>query len=134
MRLRYAIGGIAVAALLALPSGAAAKGGGSQVDRAAAQACAQERKDIGRTAFRKKYGEHRTMRACIRRNRSRAWAAINQASQDCQDELDEIGAEAFDDEWESDDGAGDAFTECVSWSVDEILDPSDDVPDDEEDF
>jgi hypothetical protein len=133
MRLRYAIGGIAVAALLALPSGAAAKGGGSQADRTAAQACAQERKDIGRTAFRKKYGEHQTTRACIRRNRSRARAAINQANQDCQDELDEIGAEAFDDEWASDDGAGDAFSECVSWSVDEILNPSDDS-DDEEDF
>ncbi len=42
MKLRYAIGGIAAAALLALPAGAAASQGG-QVTSLTAQQCAQEK-------------------------------------------------------------------------------------------
>ena len=63
MKLRYAIGGIAAAALLALPAGAAASQGG-QVTSLTAQQCAQEKADIGKRAFHKRYGPRHAMRVC----------------------------------------------------------------------
>jgi hypothetical protein len=54
VRLRYAIGGILVAAVLALPASAAA-GQGAKVSSLAAQQCARERADVGKRAFRKQF-------------------------------------------------------------------------------
>ena len=50
VRVRYAIGGIAAAALIALPASASAShggNGGGQVNGLAAQQCAQEKANIG---------------------------------------------------------------------------------------
>jgi hypothetical protein len=130
MRVRYAIGGIAAAALIALPASAAANQTG-QVDGLAAQQCAQEKADIGKRAFRKKYGDKRTMRACARRTRSQVVAATGTANTDCQDELDQNGPAEFigdygDDETSSIDAA---MAECVAEDVDQILNPDDYVDD-----
>jgi hypothetical protein len=53
VRARYAIGGILVAALLALRASEAA-GQGRQVATLAGQQCAQERADLGKRVFRKR--------------------------------------------------------------------------------
>src|SRR5439155_23276360 len=89
VRVRYAIGGMIAAALIALPAGAAAKQQGGQVEGLAAQQCAQEKADIGKKAFRKRYGVKRSMRACTRRVRPQVVAAAGTATQDCQAELTE---------------------------------------------
>jgi hypothetical protein len=128
MRFRSAIGGLAVVALLALPSGAAAKQGRS-VDGLAAQQCAQERHDVGRKAFSKKYGRA-GMKACIRRTRAAVVSATNQANQACQAELAQEGQAAFNDEYGSDPSGSDAFEECVAEGVDSSLNPGDDTTDD----
>jgi hypothetical protein len=119
------VASIAVAALLVMPPGAAAKQGTSQLDKAAAQQCAQERHAIGRRAFDRKYGTKRRMRACIRRNRVRVRSALQAAGSSCQEELSEMGLAAFIDEYgdEPTDPLSLAFDECVAEGIDEILDP-----------
>ena len=126
MKLRYAIGGIAAAALLALPAGAAASQGG-QVTSLTAQQCAQEKADIGRRAFHKRYGARHAMRACARRTRPQVTAALGTASSDCQDELAQSGAADFIDYYgeDSTDTVEDAMTECIAEDADQILNPED---------
>jgi hypothetical protein len=77
---RYLVVPLAAVLLAVLPASAAGKAGGKSVDRLAAQACAKERQQIGKAAFRKKYGERATSRACVRRTRSRVKAALRDAS------------------------------------------------------
>ena len=127
MKVRYAIGGIAIGALLAVPSGAAAAGG--QVQQLSAQQCARERADIGKTAFRKKYGDKHQMRACVKRTRGKVRSALSQAGQDCQDELTQNGLPQFIDDYGSDDTGSDAMEECVAEDSDSILNPGDYVDD-----
>jgi hypothetical protein len=133
VRVRYAIGGIAAAALIALPAGAAAKQGG-QVESLAAQQCNQERADIGKRAFLKKYGPKHTMRACVKRTRPRVTAVMGTAAGDCQDELAESGTAEFIDDYGDDatDSIDNAMDECIAEDVDLILNP-DDYFDDEDD-
>jgi hypothetical protein len=130
VKVRYAIGGIAAAALLALPAGAAAAGGG-QVTSLTAQQCAQEKAAIGKKAFRKRYGVKHPMRACAKRTKAQAAAALNTANSDCQDELAENGVADFIDEYGDDatDTVDNAMAECVAEDVDEILNPDDYVDD-----
>lgn len=134
VRVRYAIGGILAAAVLALPASAPA-GQGGQVSSLAAQQCAQERAEIGKKAFHKRYGQKRTMRACARRYRGRVAAALATATQDCQAELSEIGDADFIDEYgdEPTDSVEYAMSECVAEDVDEILNPEDYVDDETDD-
>ena len=126
VKVRYAFGGILVAALLALPASVAA-GQGGQVSSLAAQQCAQERAAMGKKAFRKKYGAKHTMRGCARRTRTQVVAAVQTADQGCQDELAAIGATYFVDEYGDDptDTVDYAMAECVAEGVDEILNPDD---------
>jgi hypothetical protein len=130
VRVRYAIGGIAAAALIALPASAAAKQGG-QVESLAAQQCNQERADIGKRAFLKKYGAKHTTRACAKRTRPQVNAAMGTAAADCQDELTENGAAEFIDDYGDDptDSIDSAMSECVAEDVDVILNPDDYVDD-----
>jgi hypothetical protein len=130
VRVRYAIGGIVAVALIALPASAAAQQGG-QVNGLAAQQCAQEKADIGKKAFRKKYGAKRTMRACTKRTVPQVAAATRTANQDCQDELaGEDPAEFIDDYGEdATDSIDNAMAECVAEDVDQILNPDDYVDD-----
>jgi hypothetical protein len=132
VKARYAIGGILVAALLALPASAAAMQGG-QVSSLAAQQCAQERASIGKKPFRKRYGAKRAMRACVKRHRGQVATAVSRATQDCQAELTEMGVagliEAYGDE--PTDSLEYAMSECVLWGVDELLNPEDYVDDEE---
>jgi hypothetical protein len=134
VKLRYAIGGIAAAALLALPAGAAASQGG-QVTSLAAQQCAQEKADIGKKAFRKRYGAKHTMRNCAKRTKGQVTAALGTANSDCQDELAENGLTDFIDDYGEDatDTLDNAMAECIDEAVDEILNPDDYVDDEEED-
>ena len=128
MKLRYASGGIFVAAitagLLLLPAGAAA-GQGGQVSSLAAQQCAQERATIGKKAFRKKYGAKRTMKSCVKHTRSQVVAALPSANSDCQAELAEIGTDEFIFDYGEDETSSlaDAMSECVAEDVDGILNP-----------
>jgi hypothetical protein len=135
VKLRYAIGGIAAAAvLIALPANAAASGGG-QVVGLTAQQCSQERADLGRKAFRKRYGARHTMRACVKRTRPQVLAAVGTASSDCQDELAGIGSAGFIDEYGEDetDSLDNAMTECIAEDIDETLNPDDYVDDGSDD-
>ncbi|MFL5907956.1 MAG: hypothetical protein ACJ75Z_10230 [Solirubrobacterales bacterium] len=124
MKLRYASGGILVAALVLLPSGAAARHN-SPIDGLSAQACAHERAAIGKKAFSKKYGAKHTMRTCARKNRSLVQAAIRVANEDCQDELTQVGDATFIDEYGDDatDTVENSMAECVAEGVDEALNP-----------
>jgi hypothetical protein len=133
VRVRYAIGGILVAGLFAFSAGPAAAQGG-QVASLAHQQCAQERADIGKRAFRKRYGAKHTVRACAKRHRSQVATALATAAEDCQAELSDIGPGDFVDEWgdEPTDSVDYAMSECVAEDVDEILNPQDYV-DDEDD-
>jgi hypothetical protein len=129
------------AVVLALPAGAAAKGGGSlkqggQVNGVAAQQCAQERSDLGKRTFRKKYGaKHRNadlhqatprtgrLGAARSQRRLPAGAGTDRAL----DFLDLYGEDATD-------SLESALSECVAEAVDELLHPGDygdDEPEDE---
>jgi hypothetical protein len=134
MKVRYAIGGIAAAALLALPAGAAASQGG-QPNAVAAQLCTQERADIGKKAFRKRYGAKHTMRACLKQTRPEVVAAMAAANSDCQDELAANGATEFIDDYGEDatDTVDNAMAECIAEDTDEILNPEDYVGEGEDD-
>lgn len=126
MNVRYAIGGIAVAALLALPAGAAASPGG-QVTSLTAQQCAHERAVIGKKAFRKRYGAKHPMRACAKKNKAQVAVVLGTANSDCQDELAEIGTADFIDEYGADetDTLDNAMAECVAEDTSEMLNPDD---------
>jgi hypothetical protein len=130
VKVRYAIGGIAAAALLALPAGAAASQGG-QVASLSAQQCNQERADVGKKAFRKRYGAKHTMRACVKRTRPQVVAAVGTASSDCQEELAQSGVTEFIDDYGEDatDTLDNAMAECLAEDADEILNPEDYVDD-----
>jgi hypothetical protein len=127
---RYAIGGILIACLLALPASAAA-GQGGQISALAAQQCSQERAEIGKRAFRKRYGAKRAMRSCVKRHRGQVAAAVSSAGQECQAELAELGVAGFVEEWgdEPTDSLDYAMAECIDIGVDQILNPEDWVDD-----
>jgi hypothetical protein len=135
VKARYASGGILVAALLALPASAAA-GQGGQVSSVAAQQCAQQRADIGKRAFRKRYGAKHTMRNCIKRSRAKATSTLTSAAQECQQELAQVGPAEFilDYAWDED-TVENAMSECIADTIGELLAPSnDDESDDDEDL
>jgi hypothetical protein len=120
------------AILLALPAGAAAKGSGSikqggQVNGVAAQQCAQERSDLGKRAFRKKYGAKHAMRTCVKRHRAQVASVLPTASDACQQELAQTGPLDFLDLYGEDatDSLESALSECVAEAVDELLHPED---------
>jgi PD-(D/E)XK endonuclease len=110
-----------VIGLLAIPALATAKGGGKSIDMVAARACAKERHQIGKPAFRKKYGARATMRACVRRTRGMARNAQNKAVRDCLAGLQANPAE-FAEDYGDENGAG-AFEECVAEATESQLDP-----------
>lgn len=125
---RHLLVALAATVLLAMPASAAAKAGGKSVDRLAAHACAQERQQIGKAAFRKKYGERATTRACVRRTRNRVKAALRDASDQCLAELAESGAAEFAEEYGTDESGSDPFAECIDETAELILEPDEDDP------
>ena len=132
MRARYAIGGILVAALLGFPTSAVA-GQGGQVASVAAQQCAQRKADIGKKAFRKRYGAKHTMRNCVKRTRPKVAAAVTSATEGCQQELAQNGQAQFilDYAWDED-TVDNAMSECIDLALDDLLAP-DESGDDESD-
>jgi hypothetical protein len=134
VKFRYAIGGIAAVALLALPAGSAASPGG-QVPSLTAQQCSQERAAIGKKAFRKRFGARHSMRSCARRTKPQVAAALNTANSDCQEELAQNGVAQFIDDYGEDatDTVDDAMAECVAEDADQILNPGDYVDDGSDD-
>jgi hypothetical protein len=136
VRAGYLIAAIVVGALVAVPASASAKPhghGGGQAAGLAAQQCAQEKGDIGKKAFRKKYGARNTTRSCIRRTQPQVAAAIPIATRDCQDELTSFGTDVFVAVYGDDvtTPLDVAMAECVAEGVDSILNP-DDGSDDED--
>lgn len=133
VRARYAIGGILVAALLGFPTSAVA-GQGGQVASLAAQQCAQRKADIGKKAFRKRYGAKHTMRNCIRRNRAKAESTLTSAAEECEQELAENGPAEFILDYAFDeDTVENAMSECIADTVDETIDLGDIGEDDSDD-
>jgi hypothetical protein len=134
VRVRYAIGGIAAAALIALPATAAAASGG-QVASLAAQQCSRERAVLGRKAFRKRYGSRRAMRSCLKRTRPQVASALDTANADCQEELALIGPVEFVDEFGLDPSAtvDDAMAECIAENLHPYDYGDDDISDDSSD-
>jgi hypothetical protein len=132
VKVRYAVAGMIAAVLLATPAVAEAKRGGA-VAAMAGQQCAQERADVGRKAFRKRYGAKHTMRNCIKRTRPRIAAAVTSATDGCQQELVQDGPDQFILDWAWDeDTVENAMSECIDQAVDDLL-ATDDSGDDESD-
>jgi hypothetical protein len=133
VRARYAMGGILVAPLLACPASAVA-GQGGQVASVAAQQCAQRKADIGKKAFRKRYGAKHTTRNCIRRNRAKAASTLSSAAEECEQELAEVGSAEFILDYAfEEDTVENAMSECIADTVDETLDLGDIGDDDSDD-
>jgi hypothetical protein len=128
---RHLVVAVAAILVLALPASAAAKAGGKSVDRRAAQACAKERKQIGKSAFLRKYGEKAPARACVRRTRIRVRAALRAAEDECLAELAEIGPLEFAEDYGTDETGSDALAACVEETAELLLDPEDDSGEDE---
>jgi hypothetical protein len=126
-RIGWTTAALVLVALLGMPSAGAAKQRGKSADKLATATCAQERKQVGRSAFAKKYGERRAMRSCIRRARGKVKAAVTQATSACEQELAVLGWSQFVDTYGSDETGADAFAECVADEVDEVLDPAAEV-------
>jgi hypothetical protein len=126
-RIGWTTTALVLIALLMIPSAGAAKGVGKSSDTLAAAACAKERKQIGRAAFTKEYGERRAMRVCVRRSRGKVKAAVTQATTACEQELAVLGWLEFVYLYGSDETGADAFAECVADEVDEALDPAAEV-------
>jgi hypothetical protein len=122
-RPRHLVVALAATALLAMPVSAPAKAAEKSVDRLSTQACAKERKQLGKSAFLKKYGERAPARACHRRARNRAKAALRNASNECLAELAEIGPAEFAEDYGTDETGSDAYEECVELTASANLDP-----------
>jgi hypothetical protein len=132
-RTRHLVVALAAILVMVLPASAAAKAGGKPIDRRAAQACAKERKQIGRSAFLKKYGNRQPARACVRRTRNRVRAALHAAESECLAELAEIGPTEFAEDYGSDETGSDALEQCINETLGLYLDPDDgDEEEDEE--
>ncbi len=110
----------ALLGLLVLPGAAtaqptAAASAANLVNALAADACAAEKAEIGKRAFRKRYGAKKPMRACVKRAKPDARNAVGEATDECLTELEEYGSEEFYAEWET-------FSACVedyaAWIMD----------------
>jgi hypothetical protein len=124
----------ALLGLLALPGGVAAgptatASGANLVNALATDACAAEKSDIGKKAFKKRYGAKKGMKACVKRNKADARAAVTEATDECLWELEEYGDEEFYGEWGT-------FSACVedyaAWIMDGGGFEEDDEGDEEE--
>ncbi|MGZ5335522.1 MAG: hypothetical protein ACXWZ6_08790 [Solirubrobacterales bacterium] len=122
----------ALGAALVAPGPAAASDG--LVRALAASECSELKQDLGRKAFRKRFGR-KPMRACVKRGRPAARRAVAAATTECRAELDGWGLDLFLEDWSS-------FEECVAsyaqWALDGGLaddegDEGDGDPEDDED-
>jgi hypothetical protein len=114
-RLTVLAGLCALIAALVLPSAASANS--TQVQKMTTVYCKSQKKQLGKKGFAKRYGRKAPMKACMKKQRQAVAAAYQQATADCQAELDEFGEADFYDEWES-------FDECVQWYAEDYLNPS----------
>lgn len=80
--------------------------------RAAHKTCQEERADLGREAFREKYGQQ-AMRNCVRATLPEA----RNASRACRAEREALGAEAFNALYGTNRNDRNAFGKCVSGIV-----------------
>jgi hypothetical protein len=89
------------------------------------------RAQIGKKAFRKKYGAKHPMRTCIKRNFTQVADAAGTAGESCQTELSLEGVLEFVGTYGDDptDSLEYAMAECVAEAVDEILNPDTGVED-----
>ena len=99
-----AIGLLAAPQALAGPRGLALK--------AAKAECRAELSELGRAAFREKYGRH-PARSCMRANMPEAVSAVKNASQECRAER-EADPDAFRAQYGTNENKRNAFGKCVS--------------------
>ena len=88
--------------------------------RTAARRCREERRTLGKEAFRAKYGDEKgrkAMRNCKREELPEARADARNASQECRAERSELGAEAFREKYGTNRNKRNAFGKCVSGKV-----------------
>jgi hypothetical protein len=121
----------ALTGLLALPGAAvaaptASASASSLVTTLATDACVAEKSEIGKKAFKKRYGAKKGMKACVKKAKPQARQAITEATDECIWELEEYGDEEFYYEWDS-------FTACVEDYAAWIMDGGGFEDDDEED-
>lgn len=95
----------ATAALaLAVPASASAstnaKTASTNAKKIAARSCKVQQRNLGKTRFERKYGNH-AMRSCIQKSRRPASEAIASATSDCDEELALYGPAEFLEEYES---------------------------------
>lgn len=76
--------------------------------RLALKQCRAERADIGKQAFREKYGKH-AMRKCVRAARPAIREQIKAAATTCRSEREDIGGKAFREKY----GRHHALRKCV---------------------
>jgi hypothetical protein len=119
---------VAAPAIGAPPEGKALKGKEQSTEakakNVAKRACQTERREIGREAFREKYGNElgngkfrRAMRNCKRANGTPLRAAAQEAISDCRTERDAIGIEAFREKYGTNTRGNNAFGKCVSQAL-----------------
>ena len=110
----------ALLGLLVLPGAAPARptataSGANLGNDLANDACALEKSEIGKRAFRKRYGTKKPMKACVKQAKPDARKAVGEATDECLLELQEFGSEEFYFEWET-------FSACVedyaAWIMD----------------
>ncbi|HEX3316895.1 MAG TPA: hypothetical protein VHR88_02685 [Solirubrobacteraceae bacterium] len=102
------LGVVVVSALLVLPSAALARGKGTRTGvaaRAAVQQCNQERSQIGKPAFRQKYGKPRAFARCVVQH----LAADRAAARDCRGERKSMGVQGFRQKY----GTPNALMRCI---------------------
>jgi hypothetical protein len=124
MMLRKTTLAIGLLAAFALPATAVAQPPSKADKRHAAKDCKQERgtTDATREAFREKYGTNgnkknafgKCVSAGARERQAERKAARSNASQDCRAERDEMGVEAFREQYGKNGNKKNAFGKCVS--------------------
>jgi hypothetical protein len=107
-------------ALTGVTAGVADQGGTPNARSVAAKACKDERKEVGREAFKATYGKH-AMRNCIRETTPDAEDAIKNAAKECKAERAE-DPEAFRTNYGANENGKNAFGKCVSQTAREDLD------------
>jgi hypothetical protein len=115
---------VAVPAVGAPPAGKAVKGqeraAEARAKGMAKRTCQLERKEIGREAFREKYGDppngRRAMRNCKRTNGIQVLAAADDSVQNCRDER-AADPDAFREKYGTNSNGKNAFGKCVSSSL-----------------
>ncbi len=118
MKLKITFAVTVLVALLVAPP-ALAGPGKAIAKRAAKAACKAETADLGREAFREKYGR-RAMRACMRARAGEAIEAVENAAHECRAER-QADPEQFREDYGTNKNKRNAFGKCVAGKVHDVM-------------